>query len=251
MPDEPLIDPLLVSNFVHQIINPLNGVVGTLSNIIDGTTKRDRRDQRLKAAQAQLIHSIELVRNLAFLSQISLDHGTVMITEKAVNVTVPEVIIEAAQYFQEVASMRRIQIELTDPTTQYLVKGHPTLLRQVFMNIFDNAVKYSDEDTIVAVTPRGQRETGQLIIDVENTGTGFDFGEREKIFDRGYRTIEAREVKASGTGIGLYICRRILEDAHLATVEAEHSPKTRRTIIRIRFPAFSVGEEFKGRDRGR
>lgn len=248
MTDEPLIDPLLISNFVHQIINPLNGVVGTLSNVIDGTVKGDRRQQRLAAVQAQLIHSIELVRNLAFLSQISMDHGSLSLVEKAVSVVIPEVVIEAAQYFQEMAAMRRVRIVLTDRETQYVVKGHPTLLRQVFMNLFDNAVKYSDEETVVNVRPHSQRETGQLLVDVESTGIGFEHEERNRIFDRGYRTAEAREIKASGTGIGLYICRRILEDGHAATIEAEYSKKNRQALFRIRFPEYSLGEEYR-RDR--
>ena len=47
-----LFDLHLLSNFVHQIINPLNGVIGTLDNIIDGTVPSERRDQRLKAVRA-------------------------------------------------------------------------------------------------------------------------------------------------------------------------------------------------------
>ena len=71
MPDKPAnfaVDATLVSNFTHQIINPLNGVVGTLDNVIDGTTAGAKRDQRLRAVRAQLEHVIELVRNLAFLN---------------------------------------------------------------------------------------------------------------------------------------------------------------------------------------
>jgi hypothetical protein len=50
-----LVDPLLLSNFVHQVINPLNGVVGTLDNLIDGTIRDPgRRQQRLEALRAQL-----------------------------------------------------------------------------------------------------------------------------------------------------------------------------------------------------
>ena len=56
-----LFDLHLLSNFVHQIINPLNGVIGTLDNIIDGTVPTERRDQRLRAVRAQLELSVLLV----------------------------------------------------------------------------------------------------------------------------------------------------------------------------------------------
>ncbi len=45
-------DLTLLANFIHQIINPLNGVMGTLDNLIDGTVPVEKRDQRLKATRA-------------------------------------------------------------------------------------------------------------------------------------------------------------------------------------------------------
>ena len=238
MADEPLIDALVVSNFVHQIINPLNGVVGTLDNVIDGTVKGERVNQRLRAVRAQLVHSIELIRNLAFLSQISTDHEMLTLQERASDVVVPAVVIEAALFFQEIGDTRQVDIHLTDRETQYKVKGHAALLRQVLMNLFDNAVKYADSGTKVIVNVRPQRQTKHLIVDVENIGPGFDFEERERLFDRGYRSKVAKAVKASGTGLGLFISRRIIEDAHGAKIEAEHSTAKRRTVFRIRFPEY-------------
>src|SRR5689334_22121671 len=117
-----LIDPLLLSNFVHQIINPLNGVIGTLDNVIDGTiTDTGRKKQRLEAVRGQLKQSIEMIRNLAFLSQLATDKGTDALTKTATAVCIPKLIIEAAQFFQEAGSVRGIRILLTDAVTQYHV----------------------------------------------------------------------------------------------------------------------------------
>jgi signal transduction histidine kinase len=248
MADAPLIDPLLLSNFVHQIINPLNGVVGTLDNIIDGTIKDPgRRHQRLTAATGQLKHSIEMIRNLAFLSQ--LDEGQApTVKETGQDVVIPALIIDAAQFFQEAGDSRKVGIHLTDRVTQYRVKGHIDLLRQVFINLFDNGVKYSDPGTQVLVTPREQKKTGNLIIEVESQGCKFDSSEKEQIFDRGYRGQAAKDMRASGTGIGLYICRRILERAHGATIEAECSATTGKAVFRLRFPSFTIGEPYVKRN---
>jgi len=177
----PLIDPLLVSNFVHQIINPLNGVVGTLDNIVDGTVKVDKQHERLVQLRAQLEHSIELVRNLAFLSQISLEgSGKLALQETATGIVIPRVIIEAIQIFQESAKRRKITIRLTDDVTQFVVQGHEALLRQVFMNIFDNAVKYSNPETSVLVTPHGNN-AGQLLIDIEGESVPIELEERASV----------------------------------------------------------------------
>jgi len=59
----------LIANVTHQAINPLNGVIGTLDNVIDGTLVGDKREQRIKSARAQLEYTVSLIRNLAYFSQ--------------------------------------------------------------------------------------------------------------------------------------------------------------------------------------
>jgi signal transduction histidine kinase len=245
-----VIDPLLLSNFVHQIINPLNGVVGTLDNIIDGTiSDGGRRKQKLEAVRAQLSHSIEMIRNLAFLSQIASDAGTAGLIETANKVCIPQIIIEAAQFFQEAGRSKKIHISLTDDSTQYIVRGHADLLRQVFINIFDNGIKYSDPDTEIRVTPRPQKSTEQLFIEIESRGSGFENEERERLFELGYRGEAARQATSSGSGIGLFICRRILEKAHEARIEAERA-SSGTTLFRIRFPSYTIGAPYaQGKNR--
>jgi len=229
-------------------------VLGTLDNVIDGTIKDPgRRQQRLEVVRAQLVHSIEMIRNLAFLSQLASAEGSLGLKEKATDVIIPAIVIEAAQFFQETAAQRGIKIDLVEPNTQYTVKGHIHLLRQVFMNLFENGVKYSDNDTRVLVKPHGQKHTGHLLVEIENIGCGFEQDEKERIFELGYRGLAAENIKSTGTGLGLFICKRILEIAHGANIEAEHSPTRRRTLFRIRFPQYTLGEDYvKGkRERGR
>lgn len=234
------LDPAFVLNFTHQVINPLNGIVGTVDNIIDGTISDKRRPQRLKALRAQLSHIIELVRNLAFLSQLATDQGREGLRRSRGTVNLPTVIIEAAQFFQEAGAGRGIGIELLDDRSQYIVSGEKDLLRQVFLNLFENATKYADRDSRVVVDVRPQKSTGQLFVEVTNSGPGFSYKDRERIFEPGFRGEAARETVASGSGLGLYISREILDLAHDAMIEAEHSRKNRLTTFRIRFPQYSL-----------
>jgi len=243
----PTLDATLVANFTHQIINPLNGVVGTIDNLIDGTIGVERRGQRLRAVRAQLSHTIELVRNLAFLSQITTEAGRTGLREKAGSSCVPEVIIEAAMFFQEIAADRGMKIRLEDRHSQYVVKGHRDLLRQVFTNLFENAVKYGYRDSLITISPRGQTRTGQLLVDIKNAGPGFDKNEKDEIFERGTRGRAAKERVASGSGLGLYLAREILDAAFEATIEAEHAPNLDETIFRIRFPRYSLRKRRRAR----
>ena len=68
------IEKLFLSNFVHQVINPLNGVIGTLDNIGDEEYSENIRKQKLNACRGQLEQCVSLIRNLAYLSDFLPDN---------------------------------------------------------------------------------------------------------------------------------------------------------------------------------
>lgn len=243
MEQQQLVDPILLSNFIHQIINPLNGVVGTIENLIDGTVKgEDRQQQRLQAVKAQLSNSIEMIRNLAFLSQLQSSEGIESLRSKSAPINVITLIIEALQFFQEIAKKRGISIEIADKKTQYIIHGHRHLFRQLLLNILDNCIKYSKDNSNITINTRVQKKTNQFILEIINYGIGFDYDEKEKIFNLGYRSKKAQDERASGSGIGLYICKRVAELVHEGQIEAEHSDSEQKTTMRIKFPEFKYGE---------
>lgn len=65
----------LLSNFTHQIINPLNGVIGTVDNLLDGTTPHEKFPVRLQSIRGQLECTVSLIRNLAFFAQYTADYA--------------------------------------------------------------------------------------------------------------------------------------------------------------------------------
>src|SRR5262249_7751569 len=150
------------ANFVHQVVNPLNGVAGTLDNLAAGLIKEELRAQRLTAARAQIEQCITLMRNLAFLARSA---GGAAEIEFGI-VVLPQVIIEAAQFFQEAGKTKLIEIRLDDPVTQNRVRGRPELIRQVLMNIFDNCVKYGKPSSQIRVSQWIQSGTKNALVTV-------------------------------------------------------------------------------------
>mgnify|MGYP000528209257 CR=1 FL=1 len=201
----------IIANFIHQVINPIGGVVGTLDNICDGTTPPDKIKQRTNAARSQLEQVISLVRNLDFFVKLSIDSDFRYDGKTSKHCIIPQVLIESMQFYQEQALNRNILLNLLNREDQYFIHGNVDLLRQVFMNIFDNAVKYSKNQSNVNVRTWEQKKTNKLIIEFLSHSVPFDNSNSERLFELGYRADQAKEKTSSGSGIGLYICKSIIE----------------------------------------
>ena len=228
-------DVLFLANFVHQVVNPLNGIAGTLDNIADGTYKGDDIKRKANSARGQLEACIGLVRNLAFFSDISSSTAVSREPNTGVISILPQVVIESAQFYQDAAAERKIYIELSDKTTQYALRARPEAIKQVFMNLFDNATKYADAETTVEIVPTISKNN-TLSVAVSSTGIGIPGNDLDRIFDLSYRSASAKNSKALGSGIGLFICRRIMTDFIGGTISAEHNGRTSVTTFTLKFP---------------
>lgn len=225
-------DLTLLANFVHQIVNPLNGVAGTLDNLASGKIDQERRVQRLNTTRAQVEQCISLLRNLAFLAK-----GAAGIpVEKNATCILPQVIIESAMCYQEEGENKRIRISLMDKASQNRVEGRPELVRQVLMNLFDNCIKYGASETVVEVNQWIQSDTKMAIITVKSQSYApVVASEMPRLFDLGFRGANAKQIIASGTGLGLYICKNIVESSLGGSLHVQ-SDGPRGILFTIKLP---------------
>lgn len=229
------IDLTLLANFTHQVINPLNGVAGTLDNIVDGTIGEGRRQQRTRAARAQLEGVITLVRNLAYLSSTNYEEQQVFR-----KIVLPQVVIEAAMYYQEEGATKNITIDLEDRKAQNKVPGHPEALRQVLMNLFDNAIKYSRFGSQVLIKQWVRSETNEAIITIRNVPNNIlTEPDLQQIFNLGFRGQNAKSTIASGTGLGLYICRYLMETRLRGSITVQRD--TNGLLFMLKIPNAEAG----------
>jgi len=100
--------------------------------------------------------------------------------------------------------------------------GDPLLLQMLVSNLAENAIKYSPKEGVISILLRKQKD--HILLQVKDQGPGIPEDEKKKIFDKFYRTGQEQTRTAQGTGLGLYLCRKIALD-HKATIKVtDNSP---------------------------
>jgi signal transduction histidine kinase len=137
---------------------------------------------------------------------------------------------EAWRPFAEPAASRDVAFE--SATNSSSIKSDPEALRQIFTNLFDNALRHTAAGGRIRVAT--QRAGDDTVVRVSDTGTGIPADHLPRIFERFYRVDPGRSRQEGGTGLGLAIVKHLVE-AHGGRVEAE-SELGRGTTILLYFP---------------
>lgn len=127
-------------------------------------------------------------------------------------VQVMDIIGKVVEGPQAQAQKKSIEIEIQIPSNIAPVTADPEALKEVFSNLLNNAVKYTEENGTVLVSAK--RNRGFIEIDVRDTGIGIAPEDLEEIFNEFYRAANAKSYKIEGTGLGLAIVKAIVEALH-------------------------------------
>ncbi|GAB4535098.1 MAG: HAMP domain-containing sensor histidine kinase [Anaerolineae bacterium] len=215
----------------HELKSPLGAVqqnLFTLINELSGTVTDDqlRRLERIKSRISDLIDLIH-----TWLRTISVDIES--IKENFEPVTITSVISKAVESIEPHAVRKAIEIEtlVTEPLSP--VFGDQGTLTEALVNLGNNAVKYSHMGSKVVI--KAAEENGHVVISVSDTGVGIPKEELPFIFEDCYRASSGQAV-AGGAGLGLAICRRIIE-THGGSISVE-SELGKGSTFMIRLPAY-------------
>lgn len=103
------------------------------------------------------------------------------------------------------------------------VQGDPLLLQMLINNLLENAVKYSPKEKAIKASLK--KEPGKVILAITDEGPGIPEDEKKKIFSKFYRIGNEATRKTQGTGLGLYLCRKIAEDHNADISVTNHLPQ--------------------------
>jgi len=134
-------------------------------------------------------------------------------------------LVNLSDDFQPLGWDRELHIGVDEESFERIpdVLAMKPLISQVFSNIIENAIKYSDNNTRVLIAGEYDEAQGMAIVRISNKGIGIGHGEGDRIFERGVRGDKAKVRYPAGTGFGLFIARKIIE-IHRGSVWAYMAP---------------------------
>ena len=193
-----------VADMSHELRSPLTTIRGNLDLLKRGAFENnDERDASLVAIDSESARMQRMVQDLLLLAQA--DAG---VDIRKQPVELDTLLLDV--YRQARMTARGIKVSLGNED-QAQVLGDPDRLKQLFINLVDNAIKYTPNGG--EVTLSFERDTEWVRVAVSDTGPGIPERDLSKIFDRFYRVDKARARENGGTGLGLSIVKWIV-DAH-------------------------------------
>jgi heavy metal sensor kinase len=191
-----------VSNVSHELRTPLTVVLGYLQSLLRrGTNLNDYQKEALETAASEADRTVRLLQDLLELARADSGYMHYHLEPLPLNGLVAEVAGMAEKF-----SHRSIQVDAEEPIEAIFDRDR---LKQVLINLIDNAVKYSDRDRPIQLT-LAQVER-QAIIQVRDRGVGIPLQDQGRIFERFYRVDEARSRSTGGHGLGLAIVKTLVE----------------------------------------
>jgi len=212
-----------VTDASHELRTPLTVIIGELE-FIQASLEQNSLKENIRTVLGELDRLTRLVIQLLTLARI--DAGKMILDKKPVRLD--EVLIDCIQFMDKEARNRSIEMNINIEKALELY-ADPIRLKSVILNLLENAVRYNRHGGKVWVNLR-EISIGRAEITISDEGPGISDVDREKIFDRFYRSAMAR-AEGNGSGLGLAIVKEIVElHAGQVKVSANQGKGTSFTI---------------------
>lgn len=210
-----------ISMASHQLRTPLTSIKGYLSMVLEGDAGKLTPMQKEMLGQA-FFSSQRMVYIIADLLNVSrLKTGKFIIEPSKINLA--EVIAEELVQVEEMAASKQLTLQYDKPKDFPDLMLDETKIRQVIMNFVDNAIYYTPSGGHITVRLLNKPST--LELRVEDNGIGVPKHEQPHLFTKFYRAGNARKARPDGTGLGLFMAKKVIVAQGGSILFASHEGK--------------------------
>ena len=208
----------------HELKTPISIAKLNMETLQKHTLDETKKDKILKSSLQEINRLNTLTGNILVSAQ--LEGGSYLFNKEEIDFS--QVVADSAHDFESRFPNRPWNIDLE---AGLFISGDPLLMKIMVNNLVENAVKYSPPASPVSIILKKSGNQGQL--DIRDEGEGIPKKEHKRIFQKFYRIGNEDTRSAQGTGLGLYLCRKIARDHKMLLTLSDNQPKG--TIFTVRF----------------
>ncbi|MBL8080875.1 MAG: PAS domain-containing protein [Anaerolineales bacterium] len=227
-----------LANMSHELRTPLNGILGLSESLLEGISGplNPKQDQSIQTIYSSGEHLLGLINDILDVSKI--ESGKFKISSD--HVSVNDLCISSLSFINQAALKKSIYVEYARQPDGTMMFGDPKHLKQILVNLLNNAVKFTPEKGSVKLGVDISEEEGQIRFSVQDTGVGISSEDLKKLFQPFVQLDNSLSRQFEGSGLGLVLVKKLAE-LHGGTVMVESQPGLGSNFI-VTFPWYPNSE---------
>jgi len=192
----------------HQLRSPLTNIKWTFEILSseDFDVPESKEEEYFVNVKENIARMVELIDDLLIVSRI--EQGKLPVQKREFDFA--ELVKEQVLRYKVFAEASHIRLSFNVEEGFPKVFADPSLLKLVIENLIDNAIRYTSGEGSVAIFA-GRRDSKSIIFSVKDSGVGIPLKEQRYIFQKFFRAENALKQRTKGSGLGLYVCKTIIE----------------------------------------
>jgi len=211
-----------INSFSHEFKTPIASINGLIDLLKKDNLSKVKREEYLEIIEQEMKRLLSMTTNILLLSKV--ENQKMLIDIEDINIS--EQIRRCILLLNKKWEKKNLNLDLD--FDEYYIKGNIDLLENVWINILDNAIKFSDENGSISVNINSNNK--YIFIKIENTGSEIKEADKEKIFEKFYQ-VDTTHFK-EGNGVGLSIVKKIVE-LHNGEIKVESINNLTAFIIKL------------------
>ncbi len=195
-----------LANVSHDLRTPMTSISGFIDGILEGAIPPEKQPYYLGIIGEEVKRLSRLVSSLLDISRM--EAGNRKFEKTAFDISEMARIILLS--FESKIETKKLDVEFDAPDDRLMVYSDKDAINQVLYNLCDNAVKFAKEGGKYRISVKEAQ--AQIIVKVYNEGAGIAAEDIPHVFDRFYKSDKSRGLDKTGVGLGLYICKTIMDN---------------------------------------
>lgn len=207
-------------NFMMAVTHELKTPIAVTQLNIETILKRDLNQDQQKTLLNNSLKETQrldtLCNNILLASQLDFTDYQ----QNKQDIDLSQLLNALVKSFEERFPTRKMIVQIQEGVKMF---GEPLLMQMLVQNLMDNANKYAPIETPITISLEANEQ--QMLLEVKDQGIGIPLSERERIFDKFYRVGNEFTRSAKGTGLGLYLCKKIAQFHQSQLIVSENQPQ--------------------------